>query len=247
MKISKQLLLITALLFIFFASGCSKNLPEPDYAELDYAELDYPDPDSGYIKEKEEDYRIIKEKEEDSGFIKEENVGEVDTSSSPGDSGKEGNGLLSEGGDKDKTPDYVEPFLPEKGGGIVASLPQGEEVRRRLPYRSSAHLSDMFFAFDMYDLDEQLLAILQENVAYLKSHPFSKIEIQGHCDERGSNNYNLSLGQRRAQSIKSYLITLGVDESRIHTVSFGEEKPVCNESNEECWEQNRRALFLVVN
>ena len=178
-------------------------------------------------------------------IFKEENVGEFDTSSDPEDIGKEGNGLLSEGGDKDKTPDDPEPFLPENGGDTIDSLSQEEEARRRLPYRPSDHLSDIFFAFDMYDLDNQLLATLQGNADYLKSHPFSKIVIQGHCDERGSNNYNIRLGEQHANSVKSYLILLGVDESRIHTVGYGEEKPFCFENNEKCWHQNRRVSFIV--
>ena len=97
----------------------------------------------------------------------------------------------------------------------------------------------------MYDLDDQLLTTLQENAAYLKTHPSSKVVIHGHCDERGSNNYNISLGQQRAHSVKSYLINLGIEENRIHTVSYGEEKPFCFENNEKCWYQNRRARILI--
>jgi peptidoglycan-associated lipoprotein len=226
MTLSKQLLLITSILFIFFVSGCSKGLQQPEYDELDF-----PEPDAGLATEK---------KEKINEFMIEENVGDVDTSSSSEVSRKEGNDLLSE-----RDPDYPEPFLQGKGGNRVSSLTPEEEARRRLDYLSSDQLSDMFFAFDTYDLDEQLLAVLQKNVEYIKSHPYSRIVIQGHCDERGSNNYNLSLGHQRAHSVKSYLITLGVDESRIHTVSFGEEKPFCFEKNENCWYQNRRVRFLV--
>lgn len=231
MKISKQILLITPILFIFFSSGCAKNHSEPDYAELDYPELDYPAPDSGDIKE---------EAEPDPALILEQDVEDIYASSGPKDTGEE-TVFLSEEGD----PDNLEPFLPRNGGVTLVSLPEEEEARRRLPYRSSSNLLDMYFAFDTYDLDEQLMAVLQENVAYLKSHPFSKIEIQGHCDERGSNNYNLALGNQRAQSVKSYLISLGVEEGRIHTVSYGEEKPFCTENIENCWYLNRRVHFLV--
>ena len=104
---------------------------------------------------------------------------------------------------------------------------------------------DINFAFDRYDLDDRSRAILKNNMAYLKSHPELKIEIQGHCDERGTNRYNISLGERRVQSTKSYLISLGVDESQIRTISYGEERPFCFESNEKCWHQNRRGHFLV--
>jgi peptidoglycan-associated lipoprotein len=143
-------------------------------------------------------------------------------------------------------PFQAEPFLPENGGDKVASLPLKEEVQARLlPYRSTHLLDDINFAFDRYDLDESSKAILENNMVYLMSYPNIKIEIQGHCDERGTNRYNISLGQRRAQSTKSYLIFLGVDERRIRTISYGEEKPFCFESNEICWYKNRRAHFLA--
>jgi peptidoglycan-associated lipoprotein len=159
-----------------------------------------------------------------------------------GDRDREGSDVLSVDGDKGETP---EPFLTEKGEDMVASLPQDEEVRRLLPYHSTNSLTDIHFAFDKYDLDDKSRAILKENAAYLKVHPVSRIEIEGHCDERGSNAYNISLGERRAQATKSYLISLGVDESQIRTISYGEERPFCFESNEACWYQNRRAHFLV--
>jgi peptidoglycan-associated lipoprotein len=203
-----------------------------------------------------------------SEFLKEENILEGDASFapdwqvSPGQSfgsaepGMPGNGSSGsfsaepftgdrgQGGigEKDETP---EPFLNEKGEEMVASLPQDEEVRRLLPYHSTNSLTDIHFAFDRYDLDDKSRAILKENAAYLKVHPVSRIEIEGHCDERGSNAYNISLGERRVQATKSYLISLGVDESQIRTISYGEERPFCFESNEACWYQNRRAHFLV--
>jgi peptidoglycan-associated lipoprotein len=143
-------------------------------------------------------------------------------------------------------PYQAEPLPPEKEEDKVASLPLKEEVRDRLlPYRSTHLLEDIYFAFDRYDLDDRSRAILKNNMAYLKAHPDLKIEIQGHCDERGTNRYNMSLGERRAQSTKSYLISLGVDENQIRTISFGEERPFCFESNEICWYQNRRAHFLL--
>lgn len=143
-------------------------------------------------------------------------------------------------------PEKEEPLLPEKEEDKVASLPLEEEVRGRLlPYRSSYLLKNINFAFDRYDLDGNSRAILERNMAFLKAHDNLKVEIQGHCDERGTNSYNISLGDRRAQSAKSYLIALGVDESRIRTISYGEERPFCLESNEMCWFQNRRAHFLV--
>ena len=158
----------------------------------------------------------------------------------------EGNSSLSNDGVEDNIPGFAGSLPTGKGGEPLATLPKKEEPREA-PYRPTSHLMDIHFAFNEFNLDETSKAILQENVAYLKVHPVTKIEIQGYCDERGSNNYNISLGQLRAHSVKSYLIIQGIDESRIKTLSFGEEKPFCTESNEKCWYQNRRAHFLVAN
>jgi peptidoglycan-associated lipoprotein len=146
----------------------------------------------------------------------------------------------------------AEPFSGSGGGSGMAGngmsgsgMNSGDQEARRLPYHSSDSLKDIHFAFDRYELDDQSRAVLRENASYLKSHPEARIEIQGHCDERGTNNYNVALGQRRAHSTKSYLAAQGIDDSRIHIVSYGEEKPFCFDSNENCWWQNRRAHFLV--
>jgi len=168
--------------------------------------------------------------------------------------GMAGNGMAGSGmpGDGATGSFSAEPFSGSEGGsgmagnGMVGSgTNSGDQEARRLPYRSSDSLKDIHFAFDRYELDDQSRAILRENATYLKSHPESRIEIQGHCDERGTNNYNVALGQRRAHSTKSYLAAQGIDDSRIHIVSYGEEKPFCFDSNENCWWQNRRAHFLV--
>ena len=107
-------------------------------------------------------------------------------------------------------------------------------------------LKDIFFEFDNYDLSDNAKSILKKNVAYLKRNPSLKIEIQGHCDERGVNNYNIALSERRAQTTKQYLLSQGVDSSNVQTIGYGEEKPFCFESNETCWQQNRRVHFLLI-
>jgi peptidoglycan-associated lipoprotein len=174
-------------------------------------------------------------------------------------SGMAGNGMPGSGmpGDGATGSFSAEPFSGSGGGSGMAGngmagngmagngMSSGDQEARRLPYRSSDSLKDIHFAFDRYELDDQSRAVLRENATYLKSHPESRIEIQGHCDERGTNNYNVALGQRRAHSTKSYLAAQGIDDSRIHIVSYGEEKPFCFDSNENCWWQNRRAHFLV--
>ena len=112
-------------------------------------------------------------------------------------------------------------------------------------YDNKDSLKDIFFEFDKYDLDSDSRRILQGNAEFLKRNQDLHVEIQGHSDERGTNNYNIALGERRAQSTKKYLVSQGVDSSNVSVISYGEEKPFCFNSVETCWFQNRRAHFMV--
>ena len=103
---------------------------------------------------------------------------------------------------------------------------------------------DAYFDFDKADIRPDARAALAQTADFLKGHPSIKATIEGHCDERGSTEYNLALGDRRATAVKQYLVSLGVSADRLSTVSFGKEKPFCNESNESCWQQNRRGHFV---
>ena len=105
-------------------------------------------------------------------------------------------------------------------------------------------LKEVYFDFDRYDLDVQDRTTLRANAEWLKKNPATRVEIEGHCDERGTNEYNLALGAKRAQAAKDYLMTLGVAPNRISTTSYGEEIPVCREHNEGCWQKNRRDRFV---
>ena len=108
-----------------------------------------------------------------------------------------------------------------------------------------AHVQDAFFDYDTYDIRSDAQAVLSQDASYLVSHPDIKVVIGGYCDERGSNEYNLALGQNRADAAKNALVTAGVAANRIRVVSYGKEKPFCSESTEECWQQNRRAGFSM--
>jgi len=103
----------------------------------------------------------------------------------------------------------------------------------------------VYFAFDDSGLDESALHILNANAAWLKAHPGTLITIEGNCDQRGSREYNLALGQRRADSVRAYIVSQGVPSSNIDTVSFGKERPVCMGTGEACWAQNRNANIVV--
>jgi peptidoglycan-associated lipoprotein len=111
---------------------------------------------------------------------------------------------------------------------------------------ASSPLKDVVFEFDSYDLRGNARDILRGNADWLKSNPSVRIEVEGHCDERGTSEYNLALGAKRSQAAKDYLVGLGISPDRISTISYGEEIPVCTEASENCWTQNRRARFIVV-
>ena len=113
------------------------------------------------------------------------------------------------------------------------------------PPVENPQLYDIIFKFDRYDIDDESRAVLRNNVAYLKKNSMTAIEIRGHCDERGTNNYNIALSERRAQATKMYMVSQGISASRIHTIGYGEEQPFCFKSNDECWLKNRRAHFKV--
>ena len=105
----------------------------------------------------------------------------------------------------------------------------------------------IYFDTDQYNVDSADAAALQSQAAYLSQYPQISITIEGHADERGTREYNLALGERRANAAKNYLVSLGVAASRITTVSYGKERPVALGSNEAAWAQNRRAVSVVVN
>jgi peptidoglycan-associated lipoprotein len=106
-------------------------------------------------------------------------------------------------------------------------------------------LEPVFFDYDMSEVRDDARPVLQEAARMLRERSSATIQVEGHCDERGTNEYNLSLGEERATAVRDYLIGLGIAGDRIQTVSRGEESPFCSESTESCWQQNRRGQFNV--
>ena len=107
------------------------------------------------------------------------------------------------------------------------------------------NVKDAFFDLDKAELRPDARDALTKDAEFLRSYPQVHVSIEGHCDERGSTEYNLALGQSRAEAAKNYLISLGISADRMETVSWGKERPVCTEHSEECWQQNRRAHFVL--
>jgi len=105
---------------------------------------------------------------------------------------------------------------------------------------------DIYFDFDKFNLVPEARKVLAEKASFLNAHPEIKIKVEGHCDERGTREYNLALGERRAKSAQDYLIFLGINPTRISTISYGEERPLDPGHNEEAWAKNRRTHFVVL-
>ena len=139
------------------------------------------------------------------------------------------------GDEKATAPAQTAPATDKSAAG--ASLSDREKQRRAelLAQRR------VYFAFDSSNIDDEARAIIEAHAANLVANPQIKLSLEGNCDERGTREYNLALGERRAQAVERMMKVLGVAGNRIKTVSYGEEKPLCQEHNESCWRQNRRA------
>ena len=121
---------------------------------------------------------------------------------------------------------------------VESGVPSEEQVK--------SIFKDVMFDYDKYEIRPDAREGLNAIAAYLGKNKGINIVIEGHCDERGTNEYNLALGEKRAKSAKNYLSSLGVSPDRMIVITFGEEKPVCTDQSESCWQQNRRAHFVIV-
>ena len=106
-------------------------------------------------------------------------------------------------------------------------------------------LTDTFFALDSTELTAESRASIQKNVDWMKRWASTKVMVEGHADSRGTNEYNLALGERRAAAVRDYMVSLGIPADRVTIVSKGEEQPFCSEETEACWQQNRRGHFII--
>jgi peptidoglycan-associated lipoprotein len=106
------------------------------------------------------------------------------------------------------------------------------------------NVNDVFFDYDKADIRPEMISVLQSNANWLKTNANVRFTIEGHCDERGSEEYNLGLGDRRANAVKEYMVSQGIPANRMETVSYGEERPTCREQTEDCFTKNRRAHFM---
>lgn len=138
------------------------------------------------------------------------------------------------------------PLTPASNIRTAQAQTSLEALRRGEPIATyeGIVLKDIFFEFNSFDLSDDARATLRAAADWLRDHPVVRAEIEGHSDERGTSEYNLALGAKRAYAAKDFLISMGIAEHRLSTISYGEEIPVCREANEQCWQRNRRARFV---
>lgn len=141
---------------------------------------------------------------------------------------------------------------PDPGASATATTPATGNLNTPVPGSHADFLAftagadTIYFDTDRYNIDAADTAALQTQAQWLMRYPAKRATIEGHCDERGTRDYNLALGERRANAAKNYLVSLGVDASRISTVSYGKERPAALGSNEEAWSKNRRAVTVTI-
>ncbi len=134
---------------------------------------------------------------------------------------------------------------PDQSAIEAEQLKAQQEERAREAARNLFINEDIYFAFDSAALSDVAQQVLRSKAEWLRQNPDVTVTIEGHCDERGTAEYNLALGERRAQSAKAFLVNLGIDPARLNTISYGEERPVDPRHNEEAWAKNRRVHFTI--
>jgi peptidoglycan-associated lipoprotein len=135
---------------------------------------------------------------------------------------------------------------PGGGGGSAGPVDTGPEPGSQADFVRSVMADRVYFDTDKFDIDQEDMTTLQSQAAWLKQYPATRVTIEGHCDERGTRDYNLALGERRANGAKNALISLGVAADRISTISYGKERPDALGSDEASWARNRRAVSVTI-
>lgn len=147
-----------------------------------------------------------------------------------------------------KAPEALPPAPTEAPSTTPTPTPTGPVAGSQQHFSQAMMGQDViYFGTDKYDVDSEGMAALRKQAQYMMQYPNISATLEGHCDERGTRDYNLALGERRANAAKNYLVSLGVPASRLSTISYGKERPVAMGSNPEAWAKNRRAVTIVMN
>lgn len=137
-------------------------------------------------------------------------------------------------------PPPVPPPAPQQQQAVTSSIIPGSAQDFKVNVGDTVH-----FALNQYNIEDSDKATLNKQAAWLARYPSVRLNVEGHCDERGTREYNLALGARRANAVKEFLVAQGVSAARLETVSYGKERPICTESSEDCWSQNRRGVSVI--
>ena len=137
-------------------------------------------------------------------------------------------------------PPVAPPPQQSAPASVTSSIIPGSAEDFRVNVGDTVH-----FALNQYNIEDSDKAVLGRQAAWLARYPSVRVTVEGHCDERGTREYNLALGARRANSVKEYLVSQGVSTGRLETISYGKERPICTDSNEACWAQNRRGVTTI--
>ncbi len=140
----------------------------------------------------------------------------------------------------------AKPKEPEKITEQKVEAVASKDVASAYAESKEGMFADILFDYDKYDVKDSYKDEMMKVSAHMTKNSADILSIEGHCDDRGTNEYNLALGDRRAKAVKDYLVSLGVPSSRIETISYGEERPVCADQSEDCWAKNRRAHFVIL-
>lgn len=132
------------------------------------------------------------------------------------------------------------PAATHEAPPVTSSIVPGSAEDLRVNVGDTVH-----FGFNMYNIEDNDKATLQRQATWLQKYPAVRVTVEGDCDERGTREYNLALGARRANAVKEFLVSLGVSSSRVETISYGKEHPICTASSEDCWAQNRRGVTTI--
>ena len=139
-----------------------------------------------------------------------------------------------------------QPKTPEKISEKKVESVTSSDIASEYAAGKEGMFADIMFDYDKYDVKDSYKSELQAVAEWMTKNNSAKLSVEGNCDDRGTNEYNLALGDRRAKAVRDYLVSLGVASSRIETISYGEEKQVCTDQSEECWAKNRRAHFVIL-
>ncbi len=229
----------------------------PLLSEKDGGEIQSPDKENHAAKEEPESFPEVRVVPESGGhratpLLSEKDGGEIQSPDKENHAAKENRGPAPESRHDGISSEVMKKdeeklvMVPEKETLVASKEEPGAALEGLRKGREDSGLKDILFDFNSWIIKGDFIGTLEQDAKYLTSNPGLKVQIEGHADERGTNEYNLALGERRAQSARKFLVDMGVGQERIAIISYGEERPFCKDHGESCWTMNRRGHFLII-